>query len=361
MNESIAVAMSGGIDSLVTAHLLTQEGHRVFGIHFLTGYEPPATPGGQGKNLPDPLTAAKGRLSGMVEQLDIPLHVVDASAIFKKEVVAYFTRTYLAGRTPNPCMACNPAVKFGFVFQHASRLGAAAMATGHYARIEHRHGNRHRLYKGRDSRKDQSYFLARMTQEQLGRTRFPLGSWTKAEVRQYATEKRLVPSMSDESQDVCFIRDKSYTRFLAEIAGVEPEPGPIEDTIGNIIGRHQGLFQYTVGQRRGINCPGPEPYYVVRLDTARNTLVVGGKDDILTSVCTAGEINWIALPPSKPLAVAVRIRYRHEPVDATVIPLDDRTATIAFENPQPAVTPGQGAVFYRDNEVLGGGWIRTQE
>lgn len=360
MNAPVAIAMSGGVDSLVTAHLLIHEGHSVFGIHFLTGYEDaggsvPAEPGDI-----DPVGAAKERLSCLAGQLDIDVHIIDGSRQFRQTVVDYFTRTYLAGETPNPCMVCNPGIKFGFLFDRARKLGARTLATGHYAAIERDRRGHYQLLKGRDPRKDQSYFLARLDQRQLGRTVFPLGTWTKTDVKAYAARNNLMPLSGDESQDVCFIRHKKYSDFLLETEGIAPEPGPIEDTGGNRLGRHKGLVHYTIGQRRGINCPAPEPYYVVRLDTARNTLVVGGKQDLLTRSCLVTDINWIAEPPAGSLQVEARIRYRHEPVPARVIVREPTRAEVVFETPQPAVTPGQGAVFYNGNEVLGGGWIKLK-
>jgi tRNA-uridine 2-sulfurtransferase len=358
MNTRIAVAMSGGIDSLVTAHLLEKKGYAVFGIHFLTGYEDTAEAPGTHHPQRDPVIAARERLSPLAHRLGLDIHVIDGTRQFRKAVVDYFTHTYLAGETPNPCMVCNPTIKFGFLFEEAHKLGARSLATGHYAIIDRDPQGSYHLIRGRDRQKDQSYFLARMTQRQLGRTLLPLGTWTKTEVRAYAAENNLVPLATDESQDVCFIRHKKYSDFLMELDGVSPEPGPIEDVDGNLLGRHKGLMLYTVGQRRGIDCPAPEPYYVVRLDTARNRLVVGGKKDLLRPNCLAVGMNWIAMPPTTPLEADVRIRYRHEPVPAKITPVDHETAAVTFVTPQPAVTPGQGVVIYRGEEVIGGGWIK---
>ncbi|MFP4347980.1 MAG: tRNA 2-thiouridine(34) synthase MnmA [Desulfococcaceae bacterium] len=336
----IAVAVSGGIDSLVAAHLLKQSGHTVFGLHFTTGFEP----------LPE------SGLSHIQEQLGIPVHTVDLSAAFQRKVVDYFTRTYAAGRTPNPCLACNPAIKFGDLLESARSKGAEYLATGHYARIIRDANGRHRLLRGIDPQKDQSYFLAFLNQEQLAAARFPLGEMTKDQVRETARVRGLTPARRKESQDVCFI-PKDYAAFLTDQPGFGFEPGPIEDLCGNRLGEHPGLHRFTVGQRRGINCPAAQPYYVVRLDPPRNRLVVGGREDLLSSECRVSVVNWIMPIPDSPLRTAVRVRYRHTAVPAVVHPGAEGTARVVFDTPEPAVTPGQGAVFYEEEAVLGGGWI----
>lgn len=447
MNGAIAIALSGGIDSLVAAALLKEAGHRVIGVHFLTGYEnrsnetrwPPNKPAGDSTDPSDPLTysvensltnssidpiddmvadpladpladpcdaalpglvavpkanalgkaapnpaaapqpdamadpapgsvaglgagspdgQAADLAAGLADQLGIAVHVIDLSAAFEHHVIDYFTEAYRAGRTPNPCLVCNPTIKFDALAQSAMALGADRMATGHYARIFPGAGGRMRLLRGVDPQKDQSYFLARLTQPQLRMARLPLGDCTKARTRQIAQQKGLVPIVSEESQDVCFIPNGSYGDFLVNRPGFTPRPGPIVNLSGEVIGRHEGLHRFTIGQRRGINIPAAAPYYVVRLDAADNRLVVGQKADLLTARFRAAQINWIAPPPGEALAVQVRIRYRHAAVPATLHPLDDASVEIAFDTPQEAVTPGQGAVFYNGDEVLGGGWIQ---
>ena len=338
--RAIAVAVSGGIDSLVAAHLLTQAGHSVFGIHFTTGHEP----------LPE------SGLAHLQEQLGIPVHTVDLKAAFQQKVIDYFTRTYASGRTPNPCLACNPAIKFGRLLEIARNKGAGYLATGHYARIVRDTQGRRRLLKGIDATKDQSYFLAFLEQEQLVAARFPLGEMTKEQVRNTARSAGLTPARRKESQDVCFIPE-DYPAFLAAQPGFASEPGCIEDVRGNRLGEHPGLHRFTVGQRRGINRPAAQPYYVVRLDPPRNRLVVGFREDLLSSECRVSETNWIISRPDLPLRAEVRVRYRHTAVPAVVHPQADGTARVVFDTPEPAVTPGQGAVFYKGEAVLGGGWI----
>ncbi len=344
MSGTIAIAVSGGVDSLVSAYLLKKQHGDVFGIHFLTGYEKPVETGCEG-------------IQALGRQLDLPVVVVDLKAPFKTLVVDYFTAAYRNGETPNPCLVCNPAIKFGALLDEARQLGASRLATGHYARVEGGQGTRYRLRRGLDESKDQSYFLSRLTQDQLMGACFPLGTLTKEKVKAMAAAKGLQPVTGQESQDVCFIRDTGYADFLVRTTGVRPQPGDIVDTAGYRVGTHSGLHQYTVGQRRGINCPASQAYYVVTIDTRRNRLVVGCKDELVVDSCRVRGINWIAGVPDGPVKADTRIRYRHKAVPATVSPVGHDAAVVRFDQPQAAVTPGQGAVFYRGDEVLGGGWI----
>ncbi len=345
MNPTIAVAVSGGVDSLVAAHLLKKTASKIVAVHFRTGFEA------------EPADRTRARIQSIGDQLDLPLHVLDLSAAFRREVVDYFAATYLAGQTPNPCAVCNPAIKFGALLRRAEEIGAASLATGHYAGVRRDPSGRCRLFKGIDVRKDQSYFLARLTQVQLAKACFPLAALTKDAVREIAAAEGFIPVNPEESQDVCFIRTGAYPQFIAELTGRPAEAGLIETTDGNIVGRHPGLHAFTVGQRRGINCPAAEPYYVVRLDRERNRLVVGHKNEILAEQCRVVQINWIAPPPAAALRVRARVRYRTPETPATVVPIDADSAWLRFDTPQPAVTPGQAAVFYDDSEVLGGGFI----
>jgi len=351
MKQTTAVAISGGVDSLMSAYLIKQQGQHVIGIHFITGFETSSI------CVQQPSVNKTDNIRDIGEQLGIPLEIVDIRAEFKEKIVDYFTRTYQHGKTPNPCMQCNPNIKFGTILNHAFKLGAHKLATGHYARIREDLNGRFHLLKGLDPKKDQSYFLARLTQQQLAKAWFPLGDKKKEDVKKMAAGKGLHPVTRGESQDVCFIKNDAYGDFLTRQIGLKIEPGLIEDTAGKVIGNHQGLHLFTVGQRRGINCPAAEPYYVVRLDTERNRLIVGSKIDLLTSSCKVTDINWIAEKPPGPLEVRTRVRYRSKEVPSTVFPQDDHKAIVQFKAPQAAVTPGQGAVFYLDDEILGGGWI----
>jgi len=346
MKPMMAVALSGGIDSLIAAKLLIQQGHSVVGIHFVTGYESPQNP------------SPRELAELLAFRLGIDVYAMDAVQPFQQTVVDYFVRTYLSGLTPNPCMVCNPLIKFGTVLDYARSIGASRLATGHYARITSGEGIL-RLLKGIDPVKDQSYFLSRMTQMQLAHACFPLGGMTKSRVIQLARDLKLEPVHHGESQDICFIKGRSYGEFLKNQEGLVLPSGPIATVAGKIIGEHPGLHLFTIGQRRGINCPAAQPYYVVRLDRKANTLVVGFKSDLLTSSCRVSDINWIAGPPEFPARVFTRVRYRSQAVFSTLYPTEDDGVAVVFDTPQPSVTPGQGAVFYReDDEVIGGGWIK---
>jgi tRNA-specific 2-thiouridylase len=373
MADVIAIAMSGGIDSLVSAALLKERGHQVLAVHFLTGYEPGelmdrVSDRFQSTAPPDDIPPddipidttdqAHSTLTPLADQLNIPLHIIDLRKEFKSIVVDYFIHTYGQGKTPNPCLLCNQLIKFDILYRHTKTLGADWIATGHYARNIVGSDARRHLLRGLDPNKDQSYFLARLTQEQLNRAVFPLAEFTKDQTRKFASDRGLQPVTTRESQDICFINNGSYGDFLTRQPGFQPRPGPIEDIQGRVIGQHNGLHLFTIGQRRGINCPAAQPYYVVRIDARRNCLVVGFKEHLSTPRCRVEQINWICPLPPEPLDVSVKVRYRHTAVPVTLTPLAESSAEIVFQRPEPAVTPGQGAVFYQGNEVLGGGWIQ---
>ncbi len=366
MKPSLAIAVSGGIDSLVAAHLLKAEGWPLIGLHFMTGYEPQSRASAMGREpAPGACRDVTERfpdhpLLEMARQVGMPLHLVDCRGPFRDKVVTYFCESYAAGRTPNPCLVCNPAIKFGVLLNFALGKGASGLATGHYARIDRGgpEGGR-RLLKGADPAKDQSYFLAFLTQAQLASAVFPLGALTKEKVRAIALDRGLRPVETEESQDVCFIRGRSYGEFLTRRGAIEPTPGPIEDMNGRVIGEHQGLHHFTIGQRRGINCPAEAPYYVVRMDPQANRLIVGTKEDLAAVGCRVQGINWISRPEHPVFEAHARLRYRHRAARATIRIIGENSATVHFHTPQSAVTPGQGAVFYREHEVLGGGWIET--
>ncbi|MBU0768684.1 MAG: tRNA 2-thiouridine(34) synthase MnmA [Proteobacteria bacterium] len=352
MKALTAIAVSGGIDSLMAAHLLKEKGHNVIGVHFVTGYEDPFSPNGQSPHLPE-----SHKIFPIAKQLGIDIKILDCSIEFKKNVVDYFIQTYMAGRTPNPCMMCNSSIKFKTVLDFARKLGASTLATGHYAVLKKDRENTYHLHRGIDSKKDQSYFLARLTRQQLAGACFPLGHMKKSDVIQLASKKNFKPVKKTESQDVCFIKGKNYGDFLARQQGFESKPGLIKDVDGNILGEHKGLHLFTIGQRRGISCPASEPYYVIRMDTRQNLLTVGIKTDLLASQCKVEDINWIQEKPNRSVNVHTRVRYRHTAVASRLTLVDEKTAMVRFEKPQAAITPGQCAVFYKGDEVLGGGWI----
>ena len=351
MKPDIAVAVSGGVDSMMAACLLKEQGYHVLGIHFMSGYESDTI------FTPARVDSESHPITEIGEQLGISIERLDCRTAFKQHVVDYFIQTYFEGRTPNPCMVCNPLIKFGTVLSFARELGADKLATGHYARIQKDTTGTYHLMKGIDPRKDQSYFLARLNQSQLAKAAFPMGEWLKSDIKEEARRRGLRPVTKSESQDVCFIRDGSYNEFLKKHGEHIPSSGPIVDLNGNVIGSHNGLHQFTIGQRRGINCPAPEPYYVVRIESAKNRLVVGSKSDLLATSCNVTDINWINAAPAEPIPVRTRVRYRHKEAAAKLYPLDEHTANIQFESPVESITPGQGAVFYQGDEVLGGGFI----
>ncbi|MDZ7830443.1 MAG: tRNA 2-thiouridine(34) synthase MnmA [Desulfobacterales bacterium] len=358
MKPTTAVALSGGIDSLVAAHLLKTSGHEIFGLHFVTGYDPlapePSLEWTDSKLVRIP---SEHPLSVVKDQLNTEIWAVDCREVFKEKVIDYFIHSYMTGKTPNPCMACNAAIKFGGLLETARHLGASHLATGHYAIVEKSKQNVFQLKKGRDPAKEQSYFLAMLTQDQLAHALFPVGRMTKAQVGNLAQANGLTPVSGNESQDICFIKNMHYSRFLAEQAGLNQTAGAITDLHGRRLGTHHGLHRYTIGQRRGINCPGPEPYYVVRLDVRNNRLIVGTKKDLYQSACKIHPINWLSEVPENSLPVMTKLRYRHEAAESKIFPAGKNSAEIRFTNAQPAVTPGQAAVCYYGDQVVAGGWI----
>lgn len=353
-----AVAVSGGIDSLVAAHLVKKEHGSIFGIHFQTGYEEKQHP----HTDKSPASESRGRetyasrLQALMGSLDIPLKIIDCRREFENRIVNYFLRSYASGRTPNPCVQCNRDIKFGIALKAAARMGATHLATGHYARIRNT-GDQCKLLQGRDRQKDQSYFLSMLRPHQLSCALFPLGEMNKDQVREIARQNGLQPLSSRESQDICFVRNRHYADFLESKKGRIFPPGPIVDTQNKRIGTHKGLHRYTIGQRRGIDCPAQSPYYVVDIDPAANRLVVGYKNSLYKETCFIQQVNWLVSKPHGPIEVRARIRYRHAGAEAEIYPLENNRAVIGFKTPQKAITPGQAAVCYRHERVVAAGWI----
>jgi len=353
-NKRVVVAMSGGVDSSVSAALLKEQGYDVSGLS-LQLYDPiPKEPGCRIKtccSLDDVMDAAR-----VARKLEIPFEVLDMRAEFKKLVIDYFIGEYAAGRTPNPCIRCNDLIKFELLLEKAKQMGADLLATGHYARIaEDRNGCR-RLMTGLDPAKDQSYFLFTLTKEQLRHVIFPVGMLEKSSVRQLAAEYDLPVAQKHESQEICFIPDNDYVTFL-ESHGVAQSPGEIVTDDGIVVGRHLGLHRYTVGQRKGLGIAWHHPLHVRAIDTEKNRVVVGGREELETESLTAGGATWNSITAATEFRATCRIRYRHKPAPCRVVVLDDSRFSVHFDFPQSAVSPGQAAVLYDGEYVLGGGWI----
>lgn len=355
--QRVAVAMSGGVDSSVTAAILKQQGHDVIGISMRV-WDPVtffAERSGDAPPCPPPDAVSNARL--IADQLCIPFHEVNFEQEFRRIVVDDFVGEYCHGRTPNPCARCNRFIKFGLLLDRALALGATMLATGHYARIERDREGFFRLLKGADPKKDQSYFLFDLTQEQLSRSMFPLGGMTKTEVRALADRLDLRIADKGESQEICFIPDDDYVRFLEEGPIQRDLSGEIVTADGKVVGRHHGTYRYTVGQRRGLGIAWSEPLYVLGIDTARNRVVVGPKQELNRSGLYAKDLNWIMPAPAAEFAATCKIRYRHLPVPCRVIPREANRVEVRFLEPEKSVTPGQAVVFHDGDRVLGGGWI----
>lgn len=350
-SSRVVVAMSGGVDSSVTAWLLKEAGFDVVGVtmQLFTGAEP-----GSGC-----CSAEAGDARQVAAVLGIPFYVLNFQADFEEAVIAAFCREYARGRTPNPCLICNSHMKFSLLAGRARSLGASYLATGHYARVAYcRERRRFILKRGVDPAKDQSYALYAMEQNQLAYTLFPLGELTKEQVRLYAAAAGLPVAGKPESQEICFVPGGDYRAFLRQ--RVPLHPGPIVDRRGRQLGTHAGVAGYTVGQRRGLGLSGPEPYYVVSIDAATNTLVVGTREATLAPGLVAVDCNFISVPDLEcALEATVKIRYRAPDVRCRLENMGPGAVAVSFFEPQAAVTPGQAAVFYQGDEVLGGGTIEA--
>ena len=348
--------MSGGVDSSVAAALLHEQGYDVIGVTLqLWGKDVCASTGTRlCCSVRDAMDA-----KAVAKRLGIRHEVLELVETFREKVIDYFVDSYREGLTPNPCIACNDHIKFGSLLEQADVLGSGLVATGHYARIAHgQAGGRHMLRRAADSSKDQSYVLFNLTQSQLERARFPVGELTKPQVRDIARTLGFDTAEKPDSQDICFVRDGNKNGFLRRALNVAETPGPITDPEGRVLGAHKGLLGYTIGQREGIGLALGHPVYVVGMDRPNNRLIVGSREDLLSRTLMAERVNWVSIDaPHAPIKAAVKIRSRHEGAAAMLTPAPDGTAHALFDEPQPAVTPGQAAVFYDGDVVLGGGWI----
>jgi tRNA-specific 2-thiouridylase len=363
----VAVAMSGGVDSSAVAALLQQQGHAIVGLTMQL-WNQRRLPELQGDgpaqhrccSLDDVYDA-----KAVAQHLNFPHYVVNFEAQFEARVVRPFVDEYLAGRTPIACTNCNNDVKFEPLLRMARQIGAERLATGHYARIRRSEKTgRWELLRARDDSKDQSYFLWGLTQEQLSRSEFPLGELTKEEVRALARRANLPVAEKPESMELCFVPTGNYVQFIHAYSKERGIPlqngdGEIVNEAGDVIGRHNGVHGFTIGQRKGLGFATGKPLYVLSLDPEKNRVVVG-EDDVLRKMdCQLQDVNWVSIEkPQVPLRVFAKIRHKHEPAPATVEPLDSNSARVTFDAPQRAITPGQGAVFYDGDRVVGGGWIR---
>jgi tRNA-specific 2-thiouridylase len=364
--QRVVCGMSGGVDSSATAALLLEQGYDVVGITLKLWPQDCVNRAEDKCCGPQAVTDARS----VCHTLGIPYYLIDEAAEFQKHVISYFADEYKAGRTPNPCVMCNQNLKFGRLIDRATQLGADYIATGHFARIQRpltpsdgervaKTGEgRYLLKRGRDLKKDQSYFLFSLRQDQLARAMFPLGEKTKSDTREVARHCRLKTADKEESMEICFVPDNNYGGFLQQANLVQKHRGEIRDVHGQVLGHHDGIEFYTIGQRKGLGITTPKPVYVVELDAERNRVVVGDESALDRDEFTASNCNWIPFDKLTELTeVTAKIRYNHPGTPATVTPTGNGSVKVKLHSAQRAITPGQAAVFYQDDLVVGGGWI----
>jgi tRNA-specific 2-thiouridylase len=350
----VVVGMSGGVDSSAAAALLQEQGYDVIGITLKLWPQDCVNRAEDKCCGPQAVMDARS----VSHKLGIPYYLVDEAADFQKQVINYFAEEYKAGRTPNPCVMCNEKLKFGTLISRARQLGAERIATGHFARVEKAPDGRMLLKRGRDPRKDQSYFLFSLRQEQLAHTLFPLGELTKTDTREVARQSHLKTADKEESMEICFVPDKDYGRFLQQADLVQKHRGEIVNLHGHVLGHHDGIEFYTIGQRKGLGLSSAKPLYVIELDAANNRVVVGDESALDRAEFSVERCNWIPYEtPPESIEVTAKIRYNHPGTPATIVPQPNGRAQVKLHTPQRAITPGQACVFYQDDLVVGGGWI----
>jgi tRNA-specific 2-thiouridylase len=371
--QRVVCGMSGGVDSSTSAALLVEQGYDVIGVTLKLWKQDCFSPNEDlfkccGAKAADDVRA-------VCDHLGIPFHLIDEAEEFQRRVINHFAAEYRAGRTPNPCILCNEHLKFGTLLRHADQLGAQYVATGHYARVEFsphpairlRQGyggqagqgdGRFLLKRGRDLCKDQSYFLFSLRQDQLSRALFPVGDQTKSDTRIAARHRNLKTAGKKESMEICFVPDNDYGKFLQQANLVQKHRGEIVDLQGRVLGHHDGIEFYTIGQRKGLGISAPKPLYVINLDAENNRVIVGDDSALDRDEFVVDRCNWIPFDDlMEPIEATVKIRYNHPGTAATVTPLSNGSAKVKLHAAQRAITPGQAAVFYEDDLVVGGGWI----
>jgi tRNA-uridine 2-sulfurtransferase len=351
--KRVLVGMSGGVDSSVAAYLLKQDGYEVIGVTMKVWPQDCISRAEDKCCGPSAIADARG----VAHKLGVPHYVVDEADQFERLVIDYFSSEYQAGRTPNPCVMCNELLKFGNLWSKAAALGADYIATGHYAIIEH-HATGPVLRKGRDTRKDQSYFLFSLRPAQLNRALTPLGTMTKPEIRDFARQLGLRVADKADSQEICFVPGNNYKDFLRSHLGEsEFHRGGIYGVDGEFLGDHDGIEFFTIGQRKGLPGGSPKPLYVVDIDPETSRVIVGGEEELIRDEFEVDRVNWLVPPEEVPEEITVKIRYSHQGAPAALEPLVGHRARVKLSIPQRAVTPGQAAVFYNHGKVVGGGWI----
>ena len=349
--------MSGGVDSAVAALLLKERGYDGVGCTMKLYDSAAAGRSGRTCCSLDDVEDARS----VAFRLGMPFYVFNFQDAFREAVMDKFVSCYENGMTPNPCIDCNRCLKFGKLYERAKVLGCAYIATGHYARIEEREG-RYVLKKALDASKDQTYFLYGMTQDQLAHTLFPLGDFRKTEARQFAQEHGFLNAQKPDSQDICFVPDGDYAAVIERLSGRPSRPGPFVDESGKVLGTHKGIIHYTIGQRRGLGVSAPEPLYVRSISARENTVTLAGNDRLFSGAADTVEFHWISgEPPARPVRCSVKLRSCQAERPATAVPTGEDTVRIVFDEPQRAVTPGQAAVLYDGDVVLGGGVVRPAE